>query len=121
MNKSTDVYRQRVNKAIDYINSHLNEKISLSELASVSHFYPYHFHRIFTAVTGESVNDFTSRVRIEKSMKLLKYSKDSISDIAYNCGYSSPSIFSRAFKQYVEMSPSAYRKSGKIKNSKISK
>ncbi len=87
----------------------------------MSYFSPYHFHRIFTAVTGESVNDFTHRVRLEKSMKLLKYTNDSISDIAYNCGYSSPSIFSRSFKQYLEVSPSSYRKSGKIKNSKIRK
>lgn len=121
MNKSSDVYKKRINKAIDYINSNLNKTITLSELASESYFSPYHFHRIFTAVTGETVNDFINRVRIEKSMKLLKYSKDSISDIAYNCGYSSPSTFSRAFKQYLEMSPSNYRKSRKIQNSKIRK
>jgi AraC family transcriptional regulator len=121
MKNSKDIYQQRINKAIDYINSNLNKSIPLAELASESYFSPYHFHRIFTAVTGESVNEFTNRVRIEKSMRLLKYSKDSISNIAYDCGYSSPSIFSRAFKQYLEVSPSYFRKNGDLNNSKIRK
>lgn len=121
MKKSQDIYQLRINKAIDYINNNLNKSISLVELASVSYFSPYHFHRIFKAITGESVNDFTNRVRIEKSIKLLKHSKKTISDIAYECGYSSPSTYSRAFKQYFEVSPTFFRKNKEFKNSKISK
>ena len=121
MKKSLDIYQLRINKAIDYINNNLHKSISLNELAKVSYFSPYHFHRIFTGVTGESVNDFTNRVRIEKSIRLLKHSKNTIADIAYTCGYSSPAVYSRAFKQYFEVSPSYFRKHKDFKDSKIRK
>jgi AraC family transcriptional regulator len=121
MNKSTEIYRSRINRVIDYVNNNLDKSISLDELASVAHFSPFHFHRIFVAVTGESVNFFTNRIRLEKAARLLKYSRDSVSDIAIECGFSAPSAFSRAFKQYFEISPSTYRNNGEIENSKIRK
>jgi AraC family transcriptional regulator len=121
MNKSNEIYKSRINKAIDYVNNNLDKSISLEELASASFFSPFHFHRIFVAVTGETVNNFTNRIRNEKAARLLKFSKKSISEISIECGFSSTSTLSRLFKQYFEISPSEYRKTGKIKNSKIRK
>ncbi len=121
MNKSNDIYRSRINKVIDYVNTNLNNPISLEELAAVAFFSPFHFHRIFVAVTGVTVNNFTNRMRNEKAARLLKFSKKSISAISIECGFSSPSTLSRLFKQYFEISPSDYRNGGKIQNSKIRK
>ena len=121
MPNSNPIYRIRINKVIDYINDNLNKTLPLSELADVAHFSPYYFHRIFVAVIGESVNSYTSRVRIEKAARLLRFSDTAISNIAYQCGYSSPATFSRSFKEHFNNTPSAYRKSGTIKNSKICK
>jgi AraC family transcriptional regulator len=121
MNKSNDIYRKRINKVIDYVNNNLNKSISLEELASVAFFSPFHFHRIFVAVTGETVNNFTNRIRNEKAARLLKFSKKSISEISIESGFSSASTLSRLFKQYFEISPSEYRNGVKIKNSKIRK
>jgi AraC family transcriptional regulator len=121
MNKSNEIYRSRINKVIDYVNNNLNKSISLEELAAVAFFSPFHFHRIFVAVTGETVNNFTNRIRNEKAARLLKFSKKSISEISIECGFSSASTLSRLFKQYFGISPSEYRKGGKIKNSKIRK
>lgn len=121
MNKSSEIYRSRINKVIDYVNNNLDKSISLEELASVAFFSPFHFHRIFVAVTGESVNFFTNRIRLEKTARLLKFSKNPVSEISMKCGFSSPSTFSRAFKQYFGISPSSYRNNGKIENSKIRK
>jgi AraC family transcriptional regulator len=121
MNKSNEIYRSRINKVIDYVNNNLNKSISLEELASVAFFSPFHFHRIFVAVTGETVNNFTNRIRNEKAARLLKFSKKSISEISMECGFSSSSTLSRLFKQYFGISPSEYRKAGEIKNSKIRK
>jgi len=106
---------------IDYVNDNLNKSLSLEELAAVAFFSPFHFHRIFVAVTGETVNNFTNRIRNEKAARLLKFSKKSISEISIECGFSSTSTLSRLFKQYFEISPSGYRKGGKIQNSKIRK
>jgi AraC family transcriptional regulator len=121
MNKSSEIYRHRINKVIDYLTQNLDKSISLEELASISFFSPYHFHRIFVAITGESVNNFTIRIRLEKTARLLNYSKNTISDIAFECGFSSPSDFSRTFKQYFGIAPSIYRRNGEIHNSKICK
>lgn len=121
MGTSNEIYQSRMNLAIDYVNNNLDRSITLDELASVSFFSSYHFHRIFTAVTGESVFDYTNRVRLEKVARLLKFSKDSIAQISYECGFSSPATLSRSFKQYFGCAPSIYRNGGAIENSKIRK
>lgn len=121
MNKSNDIYRSRINKVIDYVNNNLNKSISLEELAGIAFFSPFHFHRVFVAVTGETVNHFTNRIRNEKAARLLKFSKKPISDISIACGFSSASTLSRLFKQYFGISPTEYRKGALIKNSKIRK
>jgi AraC family transcriptional regulator len=121
MSKSNEIYRRRINKVINYINDNLDKSLSLNDLADLAHFSSFHFHRIFVALIGESLNSYTNRTRIEKSARLLKFSKTSISDIAYECGYSSPSTFSRSFRQYFTVTPSTFRKKGKIENSKICK
>jgi len=121
MNKSNELYKSRINQVIDYVNNNLDRSISLDELASVACFSPFHFHRIFVAVTGETINNFTNRMRNEKAARLLKFSKRSIAEISIECGFSSTSTLSRLFKQYFEVTPSEYRKGGQIKNSKIRK
>jgi len=121
VNRSTDIYRQRINQVIDYLNDNLDRPVSLEELASVAFFSPFHFHRIFVAMMGETVKAFTSRMRNEKAARLLKFSKKSITEIAAECGFSSNATLSRLFKQYFAVSPRQYRKGEKIKNSKIRK
>ena len=121
MTSATQVYQQRINTVIDYIAAHLDQSFSLEELAAIAHFSSFHFHRIFVAIVGESVNFYTNRLRLEKAARLLKFTSNPISDIAYNCGYSSPSTFSRSFKQYFDTSPSAFRKIGDLQNRKICK
>lgn len=121
MNKSSATYKKRIDRVIDYVNNNLERSIPLDELASVAHFSTFHFHRIFVAVTGESVNFFTNRIRLEKAARLLKFSRQKVSDVAMECGFSSPSTFSRAFRQYFGISPTSYRSDGKIENSKICK
>ena len=121
MNRSTDVYRQKINQVIDHLNNNLDRSVSLEELASVAFLSRFHFHRVFVAVMGETVYEFTSRLRNEKVARLLTFSKTPIASIAVDCGYTSAATLSRAFKHYLGVSPSAYRKGAKIKNSKIRK
>ena len=112
MRKSANriVYEQRVYRVQDYISAHLDRKLNLSRLASISAISPFHFHRIFKSVAGETVYDFVQRLRLEKSCRMLS-SDDSqkIIHIAFCCGFSTPSSFSKAFKQQYRMSPSEYR------------
>lgn len=114
-------YTHRFNRVIDYIHQNLDRQVKLEELAGVACFSEFHFHRIFSAVSGETLNNFTNRLRLEKAARLLRYSEKSLTDIALECGYSSSSTFSRAFKEGFDTSPSQFRKSGEIKDSKICK
>jgi AraC family transcriptional regulator len=114
-------YAQRINRVIDYLRGNLHRPVKLAELADVACFSEFHFHRIFTAVSGETLNHFTNRLRLEKAARLLRYSEQSLTDIALDCGFSSSATFSRAFRSGYDTSPSQFRKSGEIKKSKIRK
>jgi AraC family transcriptional regulator len=114
-------YAQTIDRVIDYLRSNLHRPVKLGELANVACFSEFHLHRIFTAVSGETLNNFTNRLRLEKAARLLRYSDQSLTDIALDCGFSSSATFSRAFRSGYDTSPSQFRKSGEIKNSKICK
>jgi AraC family transcriptional regulator len=114
-------YAQRIDRVIDYLRANLDRPVKLAELADVACFSEFHFHRIFRAVSGETLNSFTNRLRLEKAARLLRYSEQSLTDIALDCGFSSSSTFSRAFRSGYDTSPSEFRKNGTIKKSKICK
>ena len=58
-------YTKRINKAMEYISMNFDKNIKLDEVAKASHFSPFHFHRIFHGIVGETVNDFINRKRME--------------------------------------------------------
>jgi AraC family transcriptional regulator len=114
-------YAQRINRVIDYLRGNLDRQVKLEELAKVACFSEFHFHRIFRAVSGETLNNFTNRLRLEKAARHLRFSDRNLTDIALDCGFSSSATFSRAFRSGYETTPSQFRKSGEVKKSKICK
>lgn len=111
---SRQEYIYRINKVIDYIEKHIDQSLTLSELAGVACFSTFHFHRIFTTLTGETPIAFTQRLRIEKAAYMLCNSEElSITEIAFKCGFSSLSLFSRSFKKTFGVSSSKFRKENK--------
>ncbi len=117
---SREEYIARINKVMDYIEKHIEQPLNLSALAETASFSPYHFHRIFSYIVGETPNDFISRIRLEKTAQLLQDdSKALVSDIAFQCGFINVSSFSRAFKAYFGLTTKEFRKQEKaiyIKN-----
>ena len=90
-------YKSRISRVIKYIDDNLNKELSLETLADAACFSPFHFHRIFNAIVGETPGDFVKRLRIEKAANQLIYFNDQpITQIALNCGYSSSASFARA-------------------------
>lgn len=119
MNKK---YKTRIDQVIQYIEANLTNKISLAEVANVSHFSAYHFHRIFTGIVGETVNDYIARRRLELAINLLIFKTElSITQVALESGYSSSANFSKAVKLHFGFSPSEIRDPSKVKDSKIGK
>ena len=112
-------YNSRINRVIDYIEANLSKELSLKELADVAHFSPFHFHRIFSAMVGETLNGFIKRLRIEKAATMLTQNpKKSITEIAFECGFSGSSAFAKSFQETFQMSASKWRVGGypKISN-----
>ena len=115
-------YIRRINKAIDFIESNLDQDLSLEKIAMEGSYSPFHFHRIFAAITGETLNVFINRMRIEKSASLLMQKEHiPISELAIQCGFNSAPAFTRSFKKFYGMSPSVFRDSNPDHFSKICK
>lgn len=103
-------YCARLNRVVDYINTHLAEDLSLDTLAAVANFSKYHFHRIFSAYTGEALGAYIQRLRLEWAAgKLIASPNMPITEIALTAGFSGSSVFSRAFRDWFKTSPSAWR------------
>ena len=84
--KARAEYISRINRVADYIKCNFDSELSLEKLSNVAAFSKYYFHRIFKSISGESLNSFVSRVRLEKSAFLLEYNRsNSITSIAYDC------------------------------------
>jgi len=115
-----DEYRSRLNRSIDYIQNHYDEDLSLAKLAEVACFSKFHFHRLFRTLVGETVNDFVKRIRLEKSIqKLTREKSKSITEIAFDCGFSSSQNFAKIFKSQFGVPPSTIRNEYNWENWKI--
>ncbi|MDR2920079.1 MAG: AraC family transcriptional regulator [Tannerella sp.] len=107
-------YRSRINRVMDYIDEHLDKSLELKTIADIANFSPFHFHRIFTYMIGETPIDYIQRLRVEKAAwKLREENPQSVTEIAYDCGFGSISLFSRTFKKYFGITPSLYAKTEK--------
>ena len=103
-------YISRVNRVVDYIEKNIRQTLTLNELANIAHFSKFHFHRIFKAFIGETIAQFIQRIRIERTAReLISNQKKSITEIAYDNGFSDPAIFSRTFKNRYQVNPSQWR------------
>ena len=103
-------YIARVNRVIDYIEQNLAEPMPLAHLAEVACFSPYHFHRIFKALTGETLTAFVQRLRTERAASMLLTQPETpITHIALDCGFASSASFARVFKGTFGMSASEWR------------
>ena len=102
-------YTERVNRAIDHIVRNLGRPLRLEEVAEAACFSPFHFHRVFKAVVGETLSEFVKRQRLERALYLMSHApKRSLMSIAIDCGFSSSSDFSRSFKQRYGVPPSVF-------------
>lgn len=121
--KNTEVpkdYISRINKVLLYIDENLDTALTLDTIARVAYYSPFHFHRIFKAITGETLNEYITRRRIEKTAAILFRRKEiPISELSLQYGFNSNSSFTRAFKSFYGVSPSEFRKLSPGKYSKI--
>ncbi|MAU02031.1 MAG: AraC family transcriptional regulator [Anaerolineaceae bacterium] len=107
-------HQESITRVMLFIQARLDEPPSLDEVAEVAAFSPYHFHRLFTAYTGESLSTFIRRLRLERAANRLRQTFDPITEIALDAGYETPTNFGKAFRQQFGQTPSEFRESNHL-------
>ena len=100
----------QLRRALEFIEERLTQDIALSELASLTRLSPTYFCRAFKRSVGLAPHQYQLSRRIERAKELLADRERSVTDVALDCGYSSPSSFSTAFRRTAGKTPSAYRR-----------
>lgn len=105
-------YTERLSRVIRHIHDHLDEEIDLNSLAEVAHLSPYHWHRVYHALTGETIAATVKRLRLQRAAGYLAQTAMPIDEIAGKSGYDNLQSFTRVFKSVYGMPPAQYRKNG---------
>lgn len=118
--RPASAYLARLDPVLDHIRADPRGTHAVDDLARIACFSPFHFHRIFTAVIGETVGAFVRRVRLERAVALLRASPDRpIGRIALEAGFASQSDLTRAFRARYDTTPGRWdRRSPLVENSK---
>jgi AraC family transcriptional regulator len=115
-------YIRRINNIFIFIDENLDQELNLETIANIGFYSPFHLHRIFKAITNETINEYITRKRIEKTASILLHKKEiTISELSLQYGFNSNSSFTRTFKKFYGISPTEFRKTNINKYSKIGK
>lgn len=97
-----------IEDTVRYIKSNLSADLSLGTLAHRVSFSPVHFHNCFKKSTGRNLREFVEQTRLAHAVRLLCETDKTLTEIAYECGFSSQSYFSYTFKKRMKMTPREY-------------
>ncbi len=105
-------YEVRLTRVVDHIYSHLDEDLRMEDLAEIACLSPYHWHRIYTAMRGETVTATIRRLRLARAADRLANSTEQVDAVASRAGYEAVDAFAKAFKEAYGNTPRAYRSTG---------
>jgi AraC family transcriptional regulator len=103
---------QSIQRAIAYMEDHMLEPINYEDVARQVYMSNYHFHRIFSMMTGITANEYIRNRRLSMAGQELTLSSQKVIDIAYKYGYDSPESFTKAFTRFHGISPNVAKRSG---------
>ena len=103
-------YQQVVERVVDHLRTHLDDAPELGALAAMANLSPYHFHRIFRGMAGETALEMLRRLRLERAAWRLRTSQASVTMIAFEAGFETHEAFTRAFRANFGTPPSEFRR-----------
>ena len=107
-------YRKRILRVVEFIQDHLHDELDMETLASVAAFSPYHWHRVYRGIAGETAAQTVRRLRLHHAAGSLVQTRNPIAAIARSAGYQSTAAFTRAFANSYGITPAAYREHGSL-------
>ena len=108
--RTLEDYRKRIAAVVAHIHDHLDDRLDMERLAAVASFSPFHWHRIYRAMTGETAAHTVRRLRLQRAAEeLMRNGSEEIGTIAARAGYASGEAFARAFRRNFGVSPSKFR------------
>ncbi|MES2521599.1 MAG: AraC family transcriptional regulator [Gemmatimonadota bacterium] len=104
-----DSYTHAIERVIGHLVANLDGSADLAELASLAHLSPFHFHRVFRGMVGETPLELLRRLRLERAAHQLRHTALPVTTIAFSAGYETHEAFTRAFRLAFGDAPSAFR------------
>ncbi|MBO9703299.1 MAG: AraC family transcriptional regulator [Sporocytophaga sp.] len=104
-----------IKELLTYISFHLEEKITLEELAKISGYSPFHLHKILKQELQDSIGNYIKKQRMRKAAYLIGLTTTPISEVKHLVGYDNDSSFARAFKDVYNITPTAFRENNQLK------
>ena len=105
-------YHARMQRALDYIDDHLDNDLDLETVSRIAAFSKFHFHRQFSGTFGLPLHRYVQLARMKRaSHQLVSKDAQSVTEIAMDAGYDAPDAFARAFRRRLGQSPSSFRDS----------
>jgi len=101
--------KEMLKQAIEYINTHLGENLSLAAMAAALHISPYYFCRLFKQSTGMSPHRYLMQQRLDRAKQLLRLPELTVTRIAIECGFANQSHFAKYFRRHTGVSPTQFR------------
>ena len=105
-------FEPRMRRVIDHVHAHLDEPLDLLRLAEIAHLSPYHWHRVYQSLYGETMAATVKRLRLHRAAGWLANSADSVDAIARRSGYPNLQSFTRIFSGAYGLPPARYRAAG---------
>ncbi len=105
-------YHARLARVMAHIHDHLADELDLDGLAELAHLSPFHWHRVWHAMYGETLADTVRRLRLQRGSGLLAHTALPVAEVARRCGYPGAQAFARAFRDHYGQLPRAYRLAG---------
>jgi AraC-like DNA-binding protein/mannose-6-phosphate isomerase-like protein (cupin superfamily) len=103
----------RVARAIEFINKHFAEPITLDDLAACIHVSRRHFFRLFEQTVGLAPMEYLKKVRLQKAAEMLLSSNANITEVAFACGFNDSNYFSSLYHKEFGMPPSQFKREGR--------
>ncbi len=114
-----EIYHEKVGRVVEYIHENLDADLSFETLAEIACLSPYHYHRIYRAIMGETVTQTIRRLRLQRAAGELIKNAVSITQIARQAHYQNTDSFTRKFSDAYGLPPQAYRDQGKERHQKL--